>query len=216
MSSKLFKLRTVIVLIVLTVFISGARAQSALTLEASQYYASFRFLDTQSLKLNSEYQGLFTGAYGIGYKYQFDVPLIVKAKLGLRNAGANLVYDEMNYSWKLQYADLTAGIGYMHSFGRFNPYFLASGYVAYLIRGTQVLNNEEFNITESEILNPWDMGIIFTPGCEFRLSDVIAAYSEFSYLWGLKNIEMDEGQKTSNYGMGLTLGLSFTITSLSK
>jgi hypothetical protein len=84
------------------------------------------------------------------------------------------------------------------------------------MRGTQVLNNEEFNITESEILNPLDMGIIFTPGCELKISDVISAYAEFSYLWGLKNIEMDEGQNTSNYGMGLTLGLSFTITSLTQ
>jgi len=198
------------------VFISGAKAQSSLNLEASQYYASFKFLDTQSLKLNSEYQGLFTGAYGIGYKYQFNFPLIVKANLGLRNAGANLVYDEMNYSWKLQYAHLSAGAGYIHSFGRFNPYFLVSGYFAYLLRGTQVLNNEEFNITESEILNTIDMGIIFTPGCEFKISDFIATYLEFSYLWGLKNIEMDEGQNASNFGMGLTLGLSFTITPITQ
>jgi hypothetical protein len=216
MSSKLFKQRAIIILIGLTVFISQSKAQSAFILEATQYYSSFKFLDTQSHKLNSEYQGLFTGAYGIGYKYQFDSPLILKVKLGLRNAGANLVYDEMNYSWKLQYADLTAGLGYIHSFGRFNPYILVSGYLAYLMRGTQVLNNEEFNITESEILNPLDMGIIFTPGCELKISDVISAYAEFSYLWGLKNIEMDEGQNTSNYGMGLTLGLSFTITSLTQ
>ncbi len=216
MSFKQFKHRAILILIGLVIFISGAKAQPALTLEASQYYASFKFLDTQSIKLNSEYQGLFTGAYGIGYKHSFDFPLIVKANLGIRNAGASMVYDDMNYSWNLQYGDLTAGAGYIHNFGRFNPYFLVSGYFGYLLRGTQTLNNEELNITESGILNPVDIGIIFTPGCELKLSDFISAYGEFSYLWGLKNIEIDEGQNASNFGMCLTLGLSFTITSITK
>ncbi|MFH2142391.1 MAG: outer membrane beta-barrel protein [Bacteroidota bacterium] len=187
-------------------------AQSSLTIDASQLYASFKFNDSQGNKLNSEYSGVFTGAYGVGYRYVTDFGLIIKQGIGMRNAGASLVYDDMNYSWKLQYADSKLGFGYIYIMDRINPYFVASGYFAYLLRGIQIINNENFNITESGLLNKMDYGVIFTPGVEFKLSDYVSSYLEFNYLWGLNNVEMDEGQKATNFAYGLTLGLSFSIT----
>lgn len=189
-----------------------ASAQSGLTLEATQQYASFKFMDSDAVKLNSEYSGLFTGGYGIGFRYVSEGGFIVRAGVGMRNAGASLVYDDMNYSWKLQYGDIRPGIGYMFKTNRVSPYLTVSGYFAYLLRGTQTLNNEDFNITESGLLNRFDMGVIFMPGIEIKLSDYISTYAEFDYLWGLKNLETDSAQKASNYAYGVTLGLSFTIT----
>ena len=54
MSSKLFKQRAVIILIGLTVFTYQSKAQSALTLEATQYYSSFKFtMDFTSMILDN-------------------------------------------------------------------------------------------------------------------------------------------------------------------
>jgi len=198
-------------LIASTVFVS---AQSALTIDASQLYASFKFEDSQGTKLNNEYSGIYTGAYGISYRYLTDFGLIIKPGIGMRNGGASLVYDDMNYSWKLQYANAKLGFGYIYIMDRINPYFVASGYFAYLLRGTQIINNENFNITHSSLLNNKDYGVIFTPGVEFKLSDYISSYLEFNYLMGLNNVEMDEGQNAKNFAFGLTLGLSFTITKI--
>jgi opacity protein-like surface antigen len=189
-----------------------ASAQSGFTLEASQLYASFKFKDSEAAKLNNEYSGLFTGGYGIGFRYISEGGFIVRLGVGMRNAGANLLYDDMNYSWKLQYGDVKPGIGYMIKINRVNPYLTVSGYFAYLLRGTQTLNNEDFNITESGLLNRFDMGVIFNPGVEFKLSDYVSAFTEFNYLWGLKNLETDADQTASNFAYAITLGLSFTIT----
>ncbi len=202
-------------LVLLMCFIASTTlvsAQSSLTIDASQLYASFKFNDSQSNNLSTDYKGIFTGAYGVGYRYTANSGLIIKTGIGMRNGGANLVYDDMNYSWKLQYADVKLGVGYTYKLKRVSPYFIASGFYSTLLRGTQTLNNEDFNITESGLLNNQDYGVIFTPGVEFKLSDYVSSYVEFNYLMGLSNIEMNEGQNATNIAYGLTLGLSFSIT----
>ena len=189
-----------------------ANAQSGFTISASQQYSSFKFKDSEALKLNSEYSGLFTGGYGIGYNFISESGFMVGVGIGIRNAGANLVYDDMNYSWKLQYGDIRPKMGYVFKINKINPYLAISGYFAYLLRGTQTLNNENFNITDSGLMERFDMGVILMPGVEFKLSDYVSAFTEFNYLWGLKNIETDADQTASNYAYALTLGLTFTIT----
>ncbi len=187
-------------------------AQSGLVLEASQLFTSFKFKDRAGVSHNKEYQGLYTGAYGIGYRYVNDIGLIIKPGIGMRNGGANLVYDDQNYSWKLQYADLKLGLGYMTRFETVNPYFLASGYYAFLLRGLQVTHNENLNITESNLLSNIDYGLIFSPGLNIKLSDYISTYLELNYLLGLTNIEKDPGQKTKNFGYGLSVGVSISFS----
>jgi hypothetical protein len=202
---------------VLTVFMFvGSHAQSSLTIDATQFYSSFKFQDSGGNSLNNEYSGVFTGAYGLGYQYTTDFGLIARGKIGMRNAGANLLYDDMNYSWKLQYADTRLGVGYLYTINKINPYFIASGYFGYLLRGIQVLNNEQFNITESGLLNKMDYGLVFSPGVEFNISDYISAYTEFNYLMGLANLEKDLGQKSTNFAMGITLGLSLKFVKKEK
>ncbi len=205
-------LKTILLLSCILAGSAWTNAQSSLTLDASQLLASFKFVDTQGGALNKEYQGVFTGAYGIGFRYVAESGFMVKTGIGLRNGGASLVYDNMNYSWKLQYADARLGFGYSLKLNRFCPYFVASGYFGYLLRGTQVLNNEEFNITDSGLLSTMDYGVIFSPGISIKLSDYVSSYVEFSYLMGLNNIEEDDGQNAKNFAYGLTLGLSFTIS----
>lgn len=186
-------------------------AQSSVTVEVSQLYTSFRFNDSQSNNLNTEYKGIFTGGYGVGYRYVTNFGLIVKPGFGIHKSGADLIYDDMNYSWRLQYADAKLGIGYIYALDRISPYFVASGYFSYLLNGTQVLNNEHFNIIESELLDNLDYGIVLTPGVEIGLTKNIASFLEFNYLMGLNNLEPDDSQTSTNFAYSLTVGFAFTF-----
>lgn len=188
------------------------RAQSGLVLEVSPLYASFKFTDKAGVKQNKDYQGIYTGAYGIGYRFVSDFGLIINPGIGMRHGGANLVYDDINYSWRLQYANLKLGLGYMTRFENVNPYFIASGYYAFLLRGTQTLHNEILNITKSNVLSNIDYGLMFSPGVNIKLSDYVSSYVEFNYLRGLTNIEKDPLQKSKNFAYGLTLGVAFSFS----
>ncbi|MGD9494141.1 MAG: hypothetical protein AB7V36_12380 [Bacteroidales bacterium] len=191
---------------------SAVMAQSQLVLEATQQLTTFKFMDSQGNSLNKDYNGILTGAYALGYRYSLNSGILFQGKIGMRNAGATMVYDDMNYSWKLQYGYLALGAGYKFGQKKISPYAIVSGYFGYLLRGTQLLNNEEFNITDAGLLNSTDYGIMGNAGVIFKLSDYVSAYTEFSYLMGLCNIESDAGQDAMNTAYGLTLGISFSIT----
>jgi len=184
-------------------------AQSCLIVQASPTFASFKFFDSQDTKLSSEYSGIFTGGYGVGYRMVTGGGFLLDITAGMRKAGATTVVDEMNYTWDLQYADGRLGVGYMLVKERFSPYISVSGYYGYLLRAFQTINNENFNIKESESINTSDYGIIISPGLQITLSNAISTFFEFNYRMGLANLEKDEGQKSSNIAYGLTFGLVF-------
>ncbi|OFY72964.1 MAG: hypothetical protein A2275_08665 [Bacteroidetes bacterium RIFOXYA12_FULL_35_11] len=186
-------------------------AQSNLTIDASQQYSSFKFTDASGTSLNTEYTGVFTGAYSLGYRYISEKGIMANGTIGMRKAGANLDYDAMNYTWDLQYFQSKLGIGYMYKKLRFSPYITVAGYFGYMLRGFQIVNNEDFNLLKTKSLNEIDYGIIATPGVQYKISDAISTYAEFSYLMGLQNLEKDEGQKSQNLAYGVTLGLCFSI-----
>jgi len=206
------RMKQFLLLSFLVVYLTTVHAQSGLTLEVSQLYTSFKFKDKAGIKHNSDYQGLYTGAYGIGYRFVNEIGLIINPGIGMRNGGANLVYDDINYSWRLQYANLKLGLGYMTRFENVNPYFIASGYYAFLLRGTQTLHNEILNITESNTLSNIDYGLVFSPGVNIKLSNYISTYVELNYLRGLTNIEKDPVQKSKNFAYGLTVGVAVSFT----
>ncbi|TLX72604.1 hypothetical protein E9993_17360 [Labilibacter sediminis] len=205
-------IKNILLTLIAFVTISTYAQEQSLTIEASQLVSTFSFIDSNNDKQNKDYQSVLTGSYGVGYRHILNNNIILKGGLGKRTGGANYVYDEMNYSWRLEYADIKLGAGYMHDMGRFSPYIVANGYYAMLIRGTQILNNEEFNITESGILENNDIGIIGNIGVNFKMSDYISAYVEGQYLQGLNNVEKESSQTAKNKSYGVTLGLSFNIT----
>jgi len=206
------KIKIICLLLGFISYAATVGAQSSLTMEASQLYASFKFTDSQGSELNTEYSGIFTGAYGVGYRFITESGIMLRGGLGMRKAGATLVYDDINYSWNLQYADAKLGVGYMLKKDRISPYLSVSGYYAYLLRGYQTINNEDFNMKTAESLNEMDYGVFITPGVHITLSDAVSSFLELNYMMGLQNIEKDEGQDATNLAYGVTLGLSFTIT----
>jgi hypothetical protein len=184
-----------------------SRAQSGLTLEATQYYTTFSFNDSQGNLSKNEYKGIFTGAYSAGYSYQTDFGLFLRTGIGMRKAGANLVYDEMNYSWDIRYGEGRLGLGYMYVIDAISPYLLVSGYYSYMLNGIQNLNNEQFNIIHSEVLNKTDYGILVSPGVEITITDNLSTFIEAKYLMGLHNLEKSS-QKAFNLGYGLSAGIA--------
>lgn len=207
-------MKKITIIWILLGFISIAatvNAQSGITVEASQLFASFKFTDAQGSSLNSEYSGIFTGAYNVSYRFVSEGGFMLSVGTGMRKAGATMVYDDMNYTWNLQYADSRLGIGYMLKNDLVSPYLKVSGYYAFLLRGFQTINNEDFNIKESETVNSSDFGLIITPGLQLSVTDEISTFFEFNYLMGLKNIEKDESQESKNYAYGLTIGLAFSF-----
>jgi len=205
------KIKIIWLILGFTGFVTTVNAQSSLTVKASPLYASIKFTDSQDNKLNSEYSGIFTGGYSAGYRLVTEGGFMLNVGVGIRKAGATMVYDEMNYTWDLQYADGRLGIGYMLVKNDIGPYLDVSGYYGYLLRGFQTINNEDFNIKESESINTSDYGIVISPGLQIKLTYEIRTFFEFNYLMGFANMEKDESQKSKNVAYGLTFGFAFAF-----
>lgn len=205
------KNKIILILLAFVGLAASADAQSALTVDASQLLGSFKFTDSQSNSLSGDYAGILTGSSGIGYRYTTGNGIVIRTGLGLRNAGATMVYDNSNYSWDLRYADLKLGAGYMYISNLVSPYMTLSGYFGYLLRGYQTLNNEDFDIVNSGAMKRTDFGLLITPGVQFNASETLGLYIEFCYLMGLANLETDPGQKSANVAYMLTAGLSFSF-----
>ena len=207
----MYRIKTIWLLLFLVYSVVIANAQSSFVVEASQQYSSFKYSDSYGTNLNSEYSGIYTGSYGIGYSFNFNNGILIRSGVGIRKAGATLVYDAMNYSWNLQYADLKLGFGYILKKEKISPYLTVSGYYGKLLRGYQTINNEDFDIKESKSISDSDYGVIITPGVRFTFSEIFSSYLEFNYLMGLQNLEKDISQESMNKSLGLTLGVAISF-----
>jgi hypothetical protein len=183
----------------------------SVTIEASQNITNFSFTDSQGNK-DENYMPSYSGSYALGYKYGMDdLGLFFTGKLGMRKGGATYVYDNMNYSWDLQYAEARLGVGYNYSFDKFGAHLSVQGYYGYLLKANQRLNNEDFDIRNSGSLNTNDFGLFISPGVNFTASDAISIYLDVNYMMGLANLETDQSQISKNSLIGASLGVAFTI-----
>jgi hypothetical protein len=207
--------KTIIISVISLFFVLGeARmgfAQSNVTIDASQVVSTFKFTDSTGTQ-DKSYSPVYSGAYSLGYRYASEGGLLIRAGLGMRKAGATMVYDNINYTWNLQYADIKVGAGYIYNKASFQPYLSVSPYYAMLLKANQSLNNENFDIINSKSLQKNDYGVFITPGLQFKASDAISVYTEFNYMMGLRNLETDSGQKSYNRAYSFSLGVAFTIT----
>jgi hypothetical protein len=208
------KLKILLLLPGLIFISSSIMAQSSLTIDASQAYTNFLFVDSDGNE-DKSYSGNYSGSYSVGYQYAQGV--LFRANIGMRKAGATTVIDETNYMWDLQYADVKLGIGYMFSGERIRPYFIASPYFAYLLKANQRINNEDFDIKKIGAIGNTDYGFFASPGVQLTLSDFISAYTQFNYMRGLQNLEsngsneQEVSQEAHNTAYSISLGISFTI-----
>ncbi|MEX0983003.1 MAG: hypothetical protein WD577_12380 [Bacteroidales bacterium] len=216
---KKFISSTIICAAVMLLTINQVNAQSSITIDASQQITNFVFVDGSGFQDNTYlifgennlYKPVYSGTYNVGYSYLLDFGLFFKTSVGMRNAGATMVYDATNYLWEFQYLQTKLGTGYSLNLGLFNPYLSVSGYFGYLVKANQRVNNEDSDIIDSGSIITKDFGLYISPGVRIDASDYISVYSELSYLMGLQNIEATESQQATNLAYMLTLGLSFTI-----
>lgn len=196
------------------------QAQSSITIDASQQITNFVFTDGSGQQDNTYlmfgeenlYKPVYNGAYNFGYSYLLDFGLFFRVSVGMRNAGATMVYDATNYKWEFQYLQGKLGVGYALDLGLVNPYLAVSGYYGYMLKANQRINNEDFDIIDSESIQKTDYGLNIPLGVRIDASEYVSVYTEVSYLMGLQNIETaDNGQEANNVGYLFTLGLSFTI-----
>ena len=195
---------------------TAVMAQSSLTIDASQQYSTFKFQDSQGV-VDTSYLPAYTGAYHLGYRFTHESGLLVSAQLGMRKAGATIIYDDANYLWSLQYADFRLGAGYMLNAERFKPYVKVSGYYALLLKANQTQGTTNYDLVKAGELQRTDYGVLASPGLQVSLSEYISVYTEFSYLMGLRNMETQKVESVSsvqegyNRAFSATLGLAFTI-----
>jgi hypothetical protein len=190
---------------------SAANGQSSIFIDASQQVTTFRFLNSDGT-IDKSYAPIYSGAYQVGYAYELDLGVFFRGGAGMRKAGATMVYDAANYQWDLQYLNTEIGAGYGYPLGRFTPFFQVSGYFGYLLKANQKINNEDFDIIDSGSLKRVDAGVMFIPGVKMSVNELISVYADFSYLMGLLNLETStNGQKSTNTGYIISLGLSFAI-----
>lgn len=184
---------------------------SAITIEASQNITNFTFEDSEGTK-DKDYLPSISGGYALGFRRTLKQGVIFSGKLGMRKGGATYVIDASNYSWNLHYFEARLGMGYSHSFGKLGAHLLAQPYFGNLLKASQRLNNEEFDIINSGSLNKTDYGVFISPGANFTVSDDIAIYLDLNYMIGIANLETDDSQISHNRLMGATLGVAFAIS----
>lgn len=197
---------------ILIVNLSGVAnsQESNITIEASQNMTNFKFIDSQGVR-DESYKVNYSGSYNLGYRYQTDFGLFIGLKVGMRGAGASLIYDDVNYSWDLQYLNTNLDVGYMYNFDRLSAYLAVSPYFGYMLRATQTIDSKDYDIINSEDLQKTDYGLFISPGIDFKVNDLVSVYTQFNYMLGLQNIETVENQTSNNTLMGLSLGLSFML-----
>ena len=184
--------------------------QSSITIDASQNITNFKFTNSEGEK-DENYKANYSGGYSLGYRYSLENGMFFPVKLGMRSAGASYIYDDANYSWKMQYAEARLGVGYNYSFEKFAVHLSATGYFGYLLKANQRLNNEDFDIRDSGTINTSDYGVFISPGINYQANELINVYLDLNYMLGLANLETDESQESKNTLFGATLGLAFTI-----
>ncbi len=206
-------MKTLIACLFIITFYSSIKAQSkSITIEASQNITNFSFTNSKG-ELDKNYKPIYSGGYAIGYRFENEKGLLLTGKIGMRKSGSSYVFDTYNYTWDLRYTEARLGIGYNYKMDKIGIHILGQPYFGYLLKGEQVLNNENFDILNTGDIRKIDYGVILSPGVNFNLaSDMIKIYIDLNYLYGLNNLETNEEQKSRNTMFGGTIGLAINLT----
>ena len=183
--------------------------RSAATFDAGQVFSTFKFVGTQSNTENYTYN--VTNSYSLGYQHLITNELFYRVNVGLRHAGASLLFDGVNYNWAIQYFDANVGVGYMLNLWKIKPYLSASPYFGYMLKATQSIGSVNYDLKQNKSLKTTDFGLFVSPGVKLIVSNYVSFYAEYKYILGLQSIETSTTQKTYNRGFSLNLGIAITI-----
>jgi hypothetical protein len=187
--------------------------QPTLTFDAGQVFSTFKFIDSQGNQPKELTHNRSFG-FSLGYRYPLPNGLFIRTNIGLRKAGASMIYEGLNINWNIQYADANIGLGYMYNKWRLKPYFSVSPYFGYMLKANQLIGAFNYDIKEIKSMKTTDFGLFFSPGLKIVLSKSIAFYVEYKYILGLKNLETATDKKSTNRGWAINLGVAITVESL--
>lgn len=183
------------------------------TFDAGQVFSTFKFIDSES---NQPKEFTHNSGFGfsLGYRYPLPNELFIRANIGLREAGASMIYEGLNVNWNIQYADANIGLGYMYNKWRLKPYCAVSPYLGYMLKANQLIGAFNYDMKEIKSMKTTDIGLFFSPGLKIALSKSIAFYAEYKYILGLKNLETATDKKSTNRGWAINFGVAVTVESL--
>lgn len=185
-------------------------AQINLTVDATQNYTNFHFVDGDGVKDNN-YVGKYVGAYDLGIQADLYNGLYFRATIGMMNAGATHNFNENHNDWDLQYMRIQMGLGYHHQWAAVGTYLSVSPYYSVLTRGSQRLENRAYNLLDEQFESN-DFGIAAMGGLTIPLTTTLSANTGINYSKGFTNLESENSDQTAtNYSAGLSLGVIFSI-----
>ena len=205
---KLHYLKSILLFPILF-FVIHSTAQSNLTFDAGQVFSTFKYTDAQG-EQEKGFSNNISGCFSLGYRYEHFNGLFIRANLGMRKAGASIIFDETPVNWNIQYADANLGLGYMINKWRLKPYFSVAPYFGYMLKANQTIGPDTYDIMQNKSINTTDYGLLFSPGFKIALSNIISFYAEYKYILGLQNLEKSD-QKSYNRGFSINLGISVAI-----
>lgn len=222
-NKECFYFRFYITFIILSgfVFTKPLAAQAYINLEGAQVFSTFKFSSEISDKDkiftdNQAYTHTTVSAFSLVYQYEDSNGFFVLAGVGMRKAGSALVFSNIDYIWKMQYADVKAGIGYQFNKWRIKPYEAVAPYYASLLNANQSIGQKSYDIKADKSVKSYDLGLFLALGFKATISKQISIFTEYNYILGLKNIETTTDQYLYNRGFSIKLGLSLNITNSAK
>ena len=188
--------------------------------DAGQVFSTFKFIDSQGKK--KIFTNNITGCYSLGLQYAYKNGIFIPIYLGMNKAGASMIYNGMKVNWNIQYVNADIGIGYMTNKRKFTlkiegkvikPYFSISPYFGYMLKGSQTIGPDAYDIKQNKSMKIIDFGLNFSSGLKIALSKYFAIYAEYKYIFGLQNIELSSVQKTYNRAYSFNLGVAILFYS---
>lgn len=187
----------------------GLNAQSTLTLDAGEVFSTYKYTDSQGQEKN--FSNNITNSFNLGYQFAANSGVFIKGCVGMRKAGATLVYNTTNIDWTVQYVDACVGAGYVLNKWRIKPYIYATPYFAYMLKGEQTMGQYSYDIKANKAMSATDWGVFVAPGCRVALSNFLSFYVEYKQILGLQNLETTTGEKSYNRGFSINLGVAITF-----
>ncbi|MDO9186998.1 MAG: SPOR domain-containing protein [Bacteroidia bacterium] len=216
-----FRFYTTLIILSGFVFPKPVAAQAYINLEGAQVFSTFKFSSKISDKDkiftdNQAYAHTTVSAFSLVYQYEDANGFFILGGIGMRKAGSALVFSNLDYIWKMQYADIKAGIGYQFNKWRIKPYEALAPYYASLLNANQSIGQKSYDIKASKSIKNYDLGLFLALGFKATISKQISIFTEYNYILGLKNIETTADQYLYNRGFSIKLGLSLNVTSSAK
>ena len=192
-----------------------AISKGKVSLHFAQTYSTFNYQNS-SVEKHSPIQSDIRYSYGLNFSKEYTTGLFLRPELGYKNLGANSISNNLKLDWSLHYLDLGFGGGYKLNMYKIKPYLGTSFYYAYLYKASQGIGQNYFNLIEEGVLKRNDFGIFPFIGFEHKLVEYLFISFETRYAWGLKQLEVNEGEKLFNRALSFHFSLSFSITNTSN